>query len=228
MIGKVTKCGVEATDNQKKLQGKVLRALRFQNISQKVEEKYGLPKNLVLAMVIQETGGADMLPNCLDDGGIGICHMQGSTASEFGLKTHQGFKELKSKTHGRVLRSLIEKHQYDRKKLIKYDDRFHPVLNLDAVGRMLTCYRKRRKRTGETEIQVGIRHYAGAFNYSHYWRNVNFFTKTLNDPKFLRSLEKEFNLANKNLIIDGKKADFKAYIKAHQNQNLNYGLGSYK
>lgn len=228
MIGKVTKCGVEAPDRDSKLQGRVLRAIRFQNISRAVEKKYDLPENIVLAMVIQETGGADMLPNCLDDGGIGICHMQGSTASDFGLKTHKGFNELRSKAHGRILRGLIETHKYDRKKLIKYDDRFHPILNLDAVGRMLSCYRKRRKRNGETEMQVAIKHYAGAYNYKHYWRNVVFFRKTLNDPKFIASLEKDFNKKNQQLTINGKSGDFKAYIKAHQDQNINYGLDAYK
>ncbi|MEM6806687.1 MAG: hypothetical protein AAF696_35125 [Bacteroidota bacterium] len=227
MIGKVTKCGVDAVDSQTKNMGRVLRALRFQNISERVEKKYDLPKNLVLAMVIQETGGADMLPNCLDDGGIGICHMQGSTASDFGLKTYKGFNLLKSKTHGRILRSLIEKNNYDRKKLIQHDDRFHPILNLDAVGRMLSCYRKRRKKTGETDIQVAIKHYAGAYNYRHYWRNVVFFRKTLNDEKFLKSLEKEFNKRNPNLKINGKAGDFDGYINAHQEQNLNYGLAAY-
>ena len=227
MIGKVGDCGVEAESQTAKLHGRILRAMRFQNISSKVEEKYGLPKNMVLAMVIQETGGADMLPNCLDDGGIGICHMQGSTASEFGLKTYRNYKALRSKTHGRALRSLIRTNRYDRKKLIKYDDRFHPILNLDAAGRMLACYKSRKKRSGESNMQTAVRHYAGAYNYRHYWRNVSYFRKQLNNPEVSAALEKEFNKQNRNLTINGKKGDYKGYIKAHQEQNENYGLSNY-
>lgn len=227
MIGYVARCGIEGKDATEKLYGAILRAKRFENITEKVESKYGLPRNILLAMIMQETGGADMLPNCRDDGGIGICHMQSSTASLFGMKTHMGFNKLVSKEHGRILRNLIKTHKYDRKKLIKYDDRFHPLLNVDAAGRMLFCY-KQTKIRGLTHIQSAIRRYAGKYNYRHYWKNVEYYRKKLNDPAVMKAIETQFNKKNPNLIINGKKGDFKSYIRAHQLQNENYGLTNYK
>ncbi|MEO0468514.1 MAG: hypothetical protein AAF206_02745 [Bacteroidota bacterium] len=227
MVGKVGRCGIEGSDKTERLYGAILRAMRFQNITRKVENKYGLPKNLILAMVIQETGGADLLPNCLDDGGIGLCHMQGSTASSFGVSTYRGFNKLVSKTHGRILRAKIKENNYDRKKLIKYDDRFHPILNLDAAGRMLHCYQQQRVK-GLTSMQSGIYRYAGSYNYRHYYRNVQYYRKKLNDPAVIAAVRKTFNRRNSRLLINGKKGNYDAYINAHQEQNENYGLKNYR
>ena len=226
MIGKVGKFGVEGRNKTEKLYGKILRAMRFQNITRRVERKYNLPKNLVLAMVMQETGGADLLPNGLDDGGLGLCHMQPMLAVEYGLKTYQNNKAMRSRAHGRALRRLIDRHKHDRKKLIQYDDRFHPILNLDAVGRMLHCHQHRPKK-GYTKTQVAILRYAGRYNYRKYWRNVQYFRRHLNDPKVIRGVERMFNKKNPKFKINNYKGNFKEYIRVHQDQNRNYGLDRY-
>lgn len=228
MIGKVGRFGIEGKTKTEKLYGSILRALRFQNVTRKIEEKYGLPKNFLLAMVIQETGGADLLLNGRDDGGAGICHMQGSTATEYGLSTYKGCKKLRCKEHGLAMRSLIDKYKYDRKKLIQYDDRFHPIYNLDAAARMISCYKTPKVRGFTANWSSAIYRYAGRYNYSKYWSNIQNYSKKLNDPSVIKAVEKEFNKRNPNLIINGKKADFDAYIKAHQDQNINYGLNEYK
>ena len=228
MIGKVGRFGIEGTTKTEKLYGSILRALRFQNITEKIEQKYGLPENFLLAMVIQETGGADLLLNGRDDGGAGICHMQGSTATEFGLSTYKGCKKLRCKAHGLEMRSLIDKYKYDRKKLIKYDDRFHPIYNLDAAARMLSCYKTPKVNGFTANWSSAIYRYAGKYNYSKYWKNILGYSKKLNDPSVINAVKKEFNKRNPNLIINGKKGNFDAYIKAHQEQNINYGLNEYK
>jgi hypothetical protein len=46
--------------------------------------------------------------------------------------------------------------------------------------------------------------------------------------ELLKDLEQHFNETNSTLTINGKKADFDAYIKSHQKQNINYGLKKYK
>lgn len=226
MIGYVGKFGVEGKNKTEKLYGKILRAMRFQNITRRVERKYGLPKNLVLAMVMQETGGADLLPNGLNDGGLGLCHMQPMLAHDFGLKTYQNNRAMRSKSHGRALRRLIEKHKHDRKQLIKYDDRFHPILNLDAVGRMLHCYQHRPKR-GYSKTQVAILRYAGRYNYRKYWLNIQYFRRHLNDPNVIKRVERMFNKLNPRFKINNYKGNFREYIRVHQDQNRNYGLERY-
>ncbi|MDF1697842.1 MAG: hypothetical protein P1U56_18485 [Saprospiraceae bacterium] len=228
MIGKVNKYGVTGSTKKEKLYGKILRTLRFQNISHKVEEKYNLPKNIILAMIMHETGGADLLPNGQNDGGLGLCHMQPSVASDFGLKIYKNSKKLKDKKLGVQLRKLIKNQKYDRKKLIEYDDRFHPILNIDAVGRMLADYKYPKIKGLNSEYASAVYRYSGKYNFRTYWRNVKYFMKKLNDQSVLKDVEKVFNSKNKNLLVDHVRSDFKGYIKAHQDQNINYGLDLYK
>lgn len=226
MIGYVNNYGVQGETKDIRLYGAILRALRFKNITDKVEDKYGLPRNLILAMVIQETGGADVLPNGRNDGGLGLCHMQASVASEFGLKTYKDCNELVCVVHGVQIKELITAEKYDRKKLIKYDDRFHPIKNLDAVGRMLKYY-SLGTQVKDTEIKTAIYRYAGKYNYSKYYANVIYFQNKLNDDDVVDAVRKAFNEKNPNLMIGGEAGDFDRYIKTHQDQNVNYGLLEY-
>ena len=228
MIGKVNKFGVTANSKTERLHGKILRSLRFQNITRKVEKKYDLPENIILAMIMHETGGVDLLPNGLNDGGLGLCHMQPSVASEFDLKIYKNSKKLKDKRLGKALRKLIKKHNYDRKKLIKYDDRFHPILNIDAVGRMLADYKAPKIKGLNSEFASAVYRYSGKYNFRVYWRNVNYYMRKLNDPDVIKEVEKSFNTKNSNLKINDEKSDFWGYIEAHQEQNINYGLNEYK
>ncbi len=226
MIGYVDKIGVRAKTTRQRLYGMILRSLRFQNISRRVEKKYGLPKNLILAMVMQESGGADLLPNSGDDGGFGLCHMQGYTASQFGLKTYDNCNKLVCKKHGKMLRRLITENNYDRRVLIQLDDRLHPILNLDAAGRML-AYAAMGKQYKKTRLKTAIYVYAGKYNYAKYYKNVMHYRKILNDTSIIASVRKEFNRINPNLKINGQKAGFNEYIQTHQNINRNYGLDNY-
>ena len=227
MIGYVKKTGVHGDKFTQRLYGMVLRSLRFQNITNKVERKFNLPDNLILAMIMQESGGADLLPNSSDDGGVGLCHMQPLLASDFGLKTYANCKKLVCRKHGKELRGLIEEYRYDRKKLIDYDDRFHPVLNIDAAGRMLAYYMLGPKRRKDP-VENAILGYAGSINYKKYYKNIEYYLNILNDEDFIDKVRKEFNHLNPNFTINNKKADFDDYIKAHQEMNLNYGIANYK
>ncbi len=223
MLGTVKKTGVHG----QRMYGQILRSLRFQNITKKVEKKYNLPENLLLAMIIHESGGVDLLPNSTDDGGIGLIHMQPSLATQFGLKTYKNCDKLVSKKHGKELRQLIIQNKYDRKKLIYYDDRFHPILNIDAAARMLVYY-KMGYKSQKTPLEKAIYGYAGKYNYKKYYKNVLLYMEKLNDNLLIGDIRKDFNNQNKLLTINGKKGSFDLYIKAHQKQNINYGLKKYK
>lgn len=223
MIGRVKITGVHGD----RLHGMLLRTLRFQNISRQVEKKYDLPKNLLLAMIMQESGGADLLPNSSDDGGLGLCHMQPITAAAFGLKIYQNCTALRSYKHGAALRQLIKTHKYDRRELVKYDDRFHPILNIDAAGRMIAYYMS-GKQYKSTPLRTAIYAYAGRKNYALYYKSISNYMEKLNDAKTIKAVERKFNRLNKNLKIKGKKAGFKEYIKTHQEVLKNYGLDNYK
>jgi hypothetical protein len=222
MLGEVKKGGVYG----QRLYGMILRSLRFKNITDAVEKKYKLPENLMLAMIMHESGGVDLLPNSSDDGGIGLIHMQPKLAKQFGLKTYKNCEQLVCRKHGKELRKLIIKNNYDRKKLIEYDDRFNPILNIDAAARMLVYYRS-GKQVKNTPLKTAIYGYAGRYNYSKYYDNIVLYMEKLQDKSLIEDIEEDFNEQNQLLTINGKKADFKDYLEAHQKQNVNYGLRDY-
>jgi len=221
MIGFVNKYGVQGSDFKETLYGKILRSLRFKNITDKVEKKYNLPENLILAMIMQETGGVDLLPNGRDDGGLGICHMQPCVARTFGLKTYEDNDKLVDFEYGKRLRELIDTHSADRKLLIKYDDRFNPVLNIEAVGRLLAAAYK-----GQYPIQSAIRAYSGTKNFPTYYKNVCYYQEKLKDEKVIENVKEMFNERNRHFLLGDKKANFDIYIRYHQQQNVNYGLNT--
>ncbi len=222
MIGYVNRNGVQGG-----IHAKLLRTLRYKNITSKVEKKFGLTDNILLAMIMQETGGADLLPNSSDDGGLGLCHMQPVMAKQFGLKTYKNCNKMICRKHGRELRALIKKHHYKRKNLIQFDDRFHPILNIDAAGRMLAYYRAGRQYK-KTPLATAIYGYAGSKNFPKYYKNVKFFLKILSNRKIINQTKQRFNTINPHLTINGAKAGFDDYIEAHQKQLINYGIENYK
>jgi len=223
MLGKVKKQGVYG----QRLYGMVLRSLRFKNITDKVEKKYKLPTNLLMAMIMDESGGVDLLPNSRDDGGIGLIHMQASMAKEFGLETYKNCDKLVCKEHGAGLRKIIKENNSDRKKLILIDERFHPILNIDAAARMLVYYRS-GEQYKDTPLQTAIYGYAGKYNYNKYYNNIVYYMSKLNDDEFIAEIEENFNRENHQMTLNGKPGNFKMYIRAHQDQNINYGLDRYK
>lgn len=236
MIGRVGRFGVDGD------RGKLLRVLRFQNISDAVERRYNLPHNIILAMVMEESGGVDLLPNGLGDGGFGLCHMQSSVAREFDLsvykdcnalvcngKDRRSCKDRRGRlfNHARELKERIDESNSNRRLVIGYDERLNPLLNLDAVGRMLASFMGGPECRGLGPLQTAIARYAGRYNYSAYWRDVQRNMAVLDNKDLLISVEKEFNALNPYLTINGLPADFKRYIELSQQQNYNYGLASY-
>ncbi len=219
--GTVTKYGADNTT------AKIIRTLRFKNITSAVEEKYDLPNGLILAMIMEESTGVDLMPNGRDDGGFGLVHMQPQLAVQFSLKTYAGCKELKCFKHGRELRGILAEHNYDRKTVLKYDDRFHPILNVDAAGRMLKYYWDQKPIKGYNRLESAICRYAGRYNFKQYWRDVQQNMKLLKSKSEVKKAEKLFNKLNPNLRINGEKADFKAYIFISQQQAWNYDLQKY-
>lgn len=237
MIGKVGKYGVDG------IPGKLLRVLRFQNVSNAVERRYNLPRHIILAMVMEESSGVDLLPNALGDGGFGLCHMQASVARDFGLRTYKNCKALicngRSRrscrnahdqylNHARDLKELILQHGSNRRVLIRYDDRLNPVVNLDAVGRMLAYHMAGRRYKNLDPFHTAISRYAGSYNYDAYWRDVQHNMKVLGKDGVVAWLEKKFNALNPSLTINGASAGFKEYIALSQEQNYNYGLAEYE
>lgn len=226
-LGDEGKYGLANCDGHTRTVGIFMRALRFENITTAVEEKYGLPKYTLLAMLMQECNGINYLPNGKNDGGIGLIHMQPALASQFGLKTYEGCQDLVCFNHGHELRLLITEYLTSPEMLIHFDDRFHPVLNIDAAGRMLKYYSE-LKCIGKDAWDSAHKRYAGKYNYKQYTTNLRYFQAHLADSTFLKEVEDRFNALNPDLKINGEPADFKAFIAANNEYNKNFELDKYK
>lgn len=223
LFGKPYIYGIKGFNKYEVLYGKMIRAMRFQNITQAVEKRYGLPENILLAMIMIESSGIRYFPNAQDDGGIGLAHMQGIVANEFGLETIcETDCKIVCKKHGKQLRTSINEYNYQDNKLIPVDDRFSPLLNLDAVGRMLAYYQFGERKINPS-IKKAISYYAGMYNFKKsYWKNIKYYMGYLNNPVTVKSLEKAFNERNRRSNIT-----FKEYIDNFQSINYNYGLQEY-
>lgn len=228
-------------------EGKILRTLRYKNVTDAVESRYNLPPGILSAMIMEESTGVDLLPNARGDGGFGLCHMQGSTAAEYGLKTfHEcdalvcnGKDERSCKDsndtlqdHAGKLAEFMRQNSGDRKKLVEADERLNILLNIDAAGRMLATGISGPKLSGSLSdlgpLRRAIARYSGAYNYKKYWEDICSNMKDLTNPEVIQKIEKDFNHKNPNLKIDGVRADFKEYVVKFQEQHKNYGLEEYK
>jgi hypothetical protein len=231
-------------------EGKILRTLRYKNITDAVEERYNLPPGVLLAMIMEESTGVDLLPNARGDGGFGLSHMQGSVAREYGLKTFDNCNSLVCgpkkgsdgklrivgckdsdghyKNHGKALSDFMKNHADDRKTLVEADERLHILLNIDAAGRMLATGIAGPRINGLGSFRTAICRYAGKYNYEKYWADIKRNMRDVTDSNVINELADNFNTINRDLIINGKKSNFFDYMQSCYNENENYDLSIYK
>jgi hypothetical protein len=221
------KYGMKNCDSKPRTLGIFMRALRFSNMTKAVEEKYELPENTLLVMLMQESNGINYLPNGQNDGGIGLIHMQPAIAHQFGLSTLGGCTDLVCRHHGHQLRKLVDNFITNPEQLFQYDDRFHPMLNIDAAGRMIKYYSE-LDRIGTTKWESAFKRYAGKYNYPEYTRNLRYYRDYLKDPEFMKEVEDTFNDLNVNLTYCDQPIDFKEFIRLNHDFNHNYELERYK
>lgn len=247
---------------------KILRCLRRKLITDAVEEKYELPKNLLLAMMAQEWAGDPTLPNILNrktnpvtgnieisksDWGLGLIHIQGANAEDFGLKVLQttpGEKNSKKMQDTLLGAKIIEQYKKttDLKTLCKYDERWHPILAVDCAARFLKS--KYNPKDWKDARILALKRYSGR-NWTDYAtkvlkyrvtidkyenqgevKNIPEFTKWVNEV--IENEKKSKNYENFNTLlksieveIDKKKGWYEVYLDYHKGQCYNYGLQEY-
>jgi hypothetical protein len=126
------------------------------------------------------------------------------------------------------LEDVILNNRSNRRLVTKHDDRLNPVMNLDAVGRMLTYHIVGPRYKSLDRFHTAMLRYAGTYNSNVYWKDVTHKMKMLGSTDAIVRLEKRFNVPNPELTINGVPADFKTYITFLQQQNYNYGLAEYE
>ncbi|MFA7193455.1 MAG: hypothetical protein WC087_00875 [Candidatus Paceibacterota bacterium] len=223
--------------------GKVAMTLLWRNVTEVVEDRYNIPRGILLGMIMQESTGIDLLPNSAKDGGFGLCHMQGVVAQEFALETFEdchtlicndvrGCKEGgKLQNHAARLEELMIEKKDDRKTLVEADDRLNVLLNIDAAGRMIASFMsseslaKDKRFEGLDPLQRALKRYSGRPEYEG---DVKKHLNNLGDSNDIDKAVDSFNAANPNLLIDGQPADYYKYIEAIQAQAVNYGIEEYR
>jgi len=200
--------------------GKIQRALRWRNITQAVEQRYGIPKDYLLGMICVESGGDPARPNDLGDGGVGLIHMQPLLTDKYGLRQITNSRRLRDFYQGRKIREALQVTGRDLKELISYDDRFHPIKNIDAAGRMLADSYVKHRNWRRALIEYG--------GTRKYYREVMRFVNLVQNPKFIAKVIEDFNGRNMGVAVESQPLTFDRYVDIFHQSNRNYGLDWYR
>lgn len=145
--------GIENRHGADTIEGKMIRTLRFKNIADAVEDRYNLPKGILLPLIFIESNGVEYLGNASGDGGFGLIHTQPNIARSYGLKVYEDCNSLvcnsergckdadgNYQNHAEGLKNYIQEYKkensFDRKTLAEKDERLNHLLNIDMIGRM--------------------------------------------------------------------------------------------
>ena len=118
--------------------GRYARTARWATTIRNTEKKYKIPEGLLAGLIMQESMGNPLQLNTSDDGGAGLMMFQPGTAQAYGLKTYGNSKKTgRDKIHGKSLRVLVKKNNYDYQKISQIDHRFHINKSIEAGGKFL-------------------------------------------------------------------------------------------
>lgn len=233
---------------------RVGRCLRWKPVTDAVEDRYHIPRGLLMAMMAQEGLWDPTMPNlprgkhCFGDWWLWLIHIQAINAYNFWLKTLPRYTDaMCDDTHAAEIRRTIEKEGNNIPKLLQYDDRFHPVMAVDCAARFLMdC---RRRAGGGTDSRIhALRLYSGR-KYSWirgYWHKViqyraaiNTMTGDIFPDWFSSNVVKDIQRAIKDkkdikqktqkflFSIDGEKVGYQEYLAYFEESMRNFELEKY-
>ncbi len=117
---------------------RIEKTMRWDEILDKTEERYGIPRGLLKGLAMQESYGDPLKLNEGDDGGAGLFMLMPGTAQEFGLKVFENSKRVSAdKEYGKRLRKLVKKLNHDYSKLSEIDERFNVIKSSDVAAKYL-------------------------------------------------------------------------------------------
>lgn len=211
--------GVKLADKESEI-GRIQRVLRWQPIYNTIEKARGLRKNTLAGMIMQESYGDPVQPNTRDDGGLGLMHEQGTTAKAMGLDIHGNSKTASDRKHGRALKKMLEECKYDPTCIHKFDERAHPIKNLDTGARIIV--EGMIKNDGKWEAGVEYFRAPGKVGRNLTWKymtKVKEWIGLLEDPEMLKKTAIDFEQRN--------GYSFKSYLGRWHEMGNNWGLNTY-
>jgi len=263
-INKEKNVQVNYPSNQYSVEWRITRCLRRSSITDAVEDRYWIPRWLLMALMAQEWWWDPTVinqkvskdPKKTCDWGAWLIHMQAINAKNFGLKTLPTYvDEMIDYQHWERLEQAKREAWNDLAKLSELDDRFNPVLSVDASARFLINW---YKSSNWIDARVkAINTYAWRW-MNDYWYAVIIYWQTIASirwfkvPSFSREIEKVkswkcsalVNWRRENIkdttkrtmtainnlspIINGKTVNYETYCKYIESQCENYWLTEYK
>lgn len=250
---------------------KIIRCMRRKPITDAAEDKYWIPRGLLMAMMAQEGAWDPTLPNVKNrnstdgkkykitksDWGLGLLHIQGANAEDFGLKVLQtdpkkpNAREMIDIQLGDKIIEAYYANKMDLKKLSEIDERWHPIEAIDCAARFLKS--KYNPKKGKDAWIHALEWYSGrkwADEHSYPQRVLDYrvaidhylnkgkkssipsFTQGVNN--YIKQTQKawlgqkvEEIAKNIKVEIGGKKWWYDLYLKYHAQQCENYELGKY-
>lgn len=172
-------------ENERTVEWRITRCLRFASITDAVEDRYWIPRWLLMALMAQEWWWDPTVINLNGDWGAGLIHIQAINAAEYWMKTLPRFKWRWDKNnqidykHWAKLREAKEKTKDNLRKLSEMDDRFNPIMGIDVSARFLMGDKWwRNAKTWDDWIRVANRYawrWMADYGYSvlTYWTTIN-------------------------------------------------------
>lgn len=210
--------GTQLADKESMI-GRIQRTLRWQPIYRAVERAHGMPQDTLAGMIMQESYGDPVQPNASDDGGLGVVHIQGTTAHLYGLKIYGDSNRDSDRNHGRQIREMLRQCNYDASCAEKYDDRAHVLKVLDTAGRIV---REGKEKHGGWDEGVEYYRAPGKVGKNLTWRylhNVKNWRSGIEDSDTLARASEDFEKRN--------GYPFSDYISRWHQMNSNWGLAEY-
>ena len=252
--------------------GRVMRCLRRKALTDEAEKKYGIPQNLLLAMMAQEGLWDPTLPNIMrrktdektgqkkitqSDWGLGLIHIQGANAEDYGLKVIQtkpwekNSRAMQDTILWKKILSLYE-HTQDTNKLAKYDDRWNPVLAVDVAARFLRdMYERYGADKGKDAWIYALNRYSWRKRTDYATKVISYWTlldqyeygEKSQIPQFSKGIQsiisqyKTDSKRTKNLkdsinsvkiTLNGQEGGYKQYLDYFEKELDQYGFQAYK
>jgi hypothetical protein len=185
--------------------GRIQRMERWRPLINAVADRYKLPRNTLAAMVMEESYGDPLQGNSTRDGGVGLLHMQGTTAKEYGLRIHgESFNDTDFQ-HGEEIARMVAECDYDPTCAQQFDERMHIIKNLDAGARII---RRGMRNTGS--VEAGVRYFRGGNNKTraNYYRRIRGWQQQLESPAVQQAVATDFARRNGGQSVQDYWAQF--------------------
>lgn len=199
--------------------GRIQRTLRWEPIYSAVERNYGIPKGILTGMIMQESYGNPVQPNSGNDGGLGITHIQGPVAKNYGLKIFGQSNSSSDRNHGAQLRKMLSDCNYDATCAQKFDDRAHMIKALDVAARIVS---EGKNKHGNWDFGVEYYRAPGKVGKNLTWKylqKVKRWREDIQDPKLFAEAASDFKERN--------GYDFSKYLSRWHSTANNWGLEVY-